>query len=198
MKIIGLTGGIASGKSTVSCILSRLGALIIDADKIAREVVEPGEKALGLIVREFGDNVLKSNGTLNRKALGNIVFNDPKKLSLLNEITHPEIRKRILEYIKRYTSKEENRAIIIDAAVLIESGMHEFVDEVWLVYVDYKTQLSRLMERDNLDLKEAEARIKSQMPVEDKIKLSHKVIDNTGDIAYTEHQVKKLWTDIMN
>lgn len=192
MKIIGLTGGIASGKSTVSEILKELGCIIIDADKIARKVVEPGEATLQNIVEEFGPSVLSSDGTLNRKALGNIVFKDPAKLKALNSIIHPEIKRVILKEIEKIREEKGDSTVIIDAAVLLESGMDELVDEVWLVYVDYHTQLKRLMERDAIDEAQADARIKSQMPVEDKIIRSDRIIDNTKDILFTKQQVREM------
>lgn len=196
MRIIGLTGGIASGKSTVSSMLKNLGCIIIDADIIAREVVEPGSKALQRIAEIFTDAVLNNDGTLNRKALGSIVFNDRNKLKLLNGLMHPVIKETILQRIEDYGKNNENSIIIVDAAVLLESGMDEIVDEVWLVYVDPDTQLKRLMERDNIGRSQAEARIKSQMSVEDKIKRSSRVIDNSKGLENTKDQVIKLWSDI--
>jgi dephospho-CoA kinase len=196
MKIIGLTGGIASGKSTVSHILENLGAVIIDADMIAREIVKPGHKVLNKLVEVFGNQILNMDGTLNRKFLGNIVFNDADKLELINNITHPEIRNTIVEKIDEIHGRCEKKIIIIDAAVLFESGLNKLTDEVWLVHVDNKTQIKRLIERDNMTLKEAEARIKSQMPVDDKIKMSDKIIDNMGDVKYTQEQVKELWNNL--
>jgi len=196
MKIIGLTGGIASGKSTVSSMLKYLGALVIDADLIARRIVEPGGKALYDIIKEFGTSVLKSDGTLNRKALGKIVFSYPEKLKVLNDITHPRIRDMIGDRINQIRLDNEDGVVIIDAAVLIESGMNEFVEEVWLVYVDYKTQVERLIRRDNISFQEADARIKSQLPVEDKMMLSNKIIDNTKDVEYTREQVNNLWNNL--
>lgn len=198
MKVLGLTGGIASGKSSVSKLLMELGAHVIDADKIAREIVEPGRKALELIIEEFGFSVLNMNGTLNRKFLGDIVFNSPDKLAILNRITHPEIKKITNEKIGSIRRSSGESVVVIDAAVLLESGMDEFTDEVWLVYVDYDTQLKRLMARDNIDIFEAEARIKSQMPVEEKIIRSDKIIDNTKDLQFTKVQVENLWHDIKN
>lgn len=198
MKIIGLTGGIASGKSTVSKMLKKLGAAVIDADRIARMVVEPGQQALENIVNQFGNGVLFSDGTLDRKALGKIVFGEPEKIKILNEITHPEIRKLICRYIDDIKSSTMHKVVIIDAALLLESGMNELADEVWLVYVDYDTQVKRLMKRDNITAAEADARIKTQMPVEDKIKQSDRIIDNTKDIIYTEQQIEKLWCGIID
>lgn len=196
MKIIGLTGGIASGKSTVSKILKDLGCIIIDADLISREVVKPGCETLEKITQMFGDSILNNDGTLNRKALGNIVFNNENKLQSLNEIIHPVIKETIIRRIDDYRRKNENIIIIVDAAVLIESGMDEIVDEVWLVYVDYDTQLHRLMERDGIGSAKADARIKSQMSVEDKMKRSTRIIDNSKDLNYTKAQVIELWKEI--
>jgi len=196
MRIIGLTGGIASGKSTVSRMLESLGCIIIDADIIARKVVEPGTTVLKKIVQQFGDSILKKDGTLNRKALGNIVFNDTAKLKVLNDITHPEIKKMILKEIDKIRKEKNDSIVVVDAAVLIESGMDELVDEVWLVYVDYPTQLRRLMKRDFITEAQAHARIKSQMTLEEKIKRSDKIIDNTKDIEFTRQQVNKILNSI--
>lgn len=191
--VIGLTGGIASGKTTVSRLLRELGADIIDADKIAREIVEPGQNTLKKIIAEFGLDILNDNGVLNRKALGNIVFNNSNRLKILNEITHPQIKKVVNERLGFIMRDNKDSIIIIDAAVLLESGMDKLVDEVWLVYVDYNTQLKRLMLRDNINENEAIVRIKSQMPVEEKMKHSNKIIDNTKDLDFTKEQVVKLW-----
>ena len=198
MKVIGLTGGIASGKSTVSNILLSLGAFIIDADKIAREIVEPGHKVLNKIVETFGYQILNKDCTLNRKFLGNIVFNNSDKLKILNSITHPEIRNIIAQRIDEIQNKCEKSIIIIDAAVLFESGLNKLTHEVWLVYLDCDTQIKRLIERDNLTFEEADARIKSQMPVGDKIRMSDKIIDNTGSLEYTHKQIEKLWNNLLS
>lgn len=193
MKIIGLTGGIASGKSTVSRILSRMGAEIIDADMIAREVVEPGRKCFEMIVEEFGKGVLKGDGTLDRKKLGSIVFSDSLKLKRINEITHPEIRRIIAERLKDIEENGEHDVAVIDAAVLIESGMDDMADEVWLVYTDPDTQLERLKNRDGLSEQEAMSRIASQMPVSEKKKFCDRIIDNSGTVEHTKEQVERLW-----
>lgn len=196
MKIIGLTGGIASGKSTVSRMLKDLGCIIIDADIISREVVEPGSSTLKKIVEIFGDTILNSDGTLNRKVLGDIVFSDRGKLCCLNSIIHPAIKDTIIDRIDECRRNDENSIVIVDAAVLLESRMDDIVDEVWLVYVNPSVQKQRLVKRDNLGIIEAETRIESQMSVEEKIKRSNRIIDNSGDIKHTEDQVMKLWIDI--
>jgi dephospho-CoA kinase len=198
MKIIGLTGGIASGKSTVSRMLSDLGAEIIDADNIAREIVEPGMETLKRIVENFGSSVLNPDGTLDRKALGYKVFNNSEKLNLLNEITHPEIRRIIKERVSEIRERDIEKNIVVDAAVLIESGMNDLVDEVWVVYVDHDTQVMRLMKRDNMTLEEAEMRIRSQMSFNEKIKYSPRIIDNSMDLEHTKEQVEALWSYLDN
>jgi dephospho-CoA kinase len=195
MRIIGLTGGIASGKSTVSSMLRDMGATIIDADLIAREVVEVGSNTLNRIAGEFGSSILNTDGSLNRKVLGSIVFKDSVKLAALNSIIHPVIRDVISSRIREAGKSRGDSIVFVDAAVLFESGLDKIVDEVWLVYTDEATQLKRLMLRDKISFDEAAARIKSQMPVEEKIKLSDRVIDNTKDMEYTKRQIADLWND---
>jgi dephospho-CoA kinase len=190
--IIGLTGGIASGKSTVSAMLKELGAEIIDADQISREIVEPGQLTLQKLINYFGDEVLSSDGTLNRKMLGKIVFSDPEKLMALNQITHPAIDEVISKRIQQANSK----IIIVDSPLLLECGQQNMVDEVWLVIVDYDTQVKRLMNRNNLSIEDANKRVKAQMPLEEKVKLSNKVIDNNEDLQHTREQVLTLWNYI--
>lgn len=196
MKVIGLTGGIATGKSTVSGMLAKLGAEIIDADKIARGVVEPGQRCLDMIAAKFGKSVLKSDGTLDRKKLGSIVFSDKRKLKLLNDITHPEIRKIIEQRLKSIETNGKSDAVVVDAAVLIESGMDDMVDEVWLVYVDDDIQLERLKKRDNITDEEAAVRISSQMPFSQKMHHADCIIDNSKTIEHTKEQVEKLWSEL--
>jgi dephospho-CoA kinase len=146
----------------------------------------------------FGRNILNADGTLDRKNLGSIAFNDLDKLKLLNHITHPEIRRVIEEKIDMIMKNAAGCVIVVDAAVLLEAGIEELVDEIWLVYVNVDTQMERLMYRDHLTFNEAEARVNSQMPVEEKIKYSDIIIDNNGHLEYTKKQVEKLWQHIMN
>lgn len=193
MEVIGLTGGIASGKSTVSKILKRLGAVVIDADIVSREIMSKGSFAYNKIVEYFGIDILKENGEIDRKKLGNIVFADKKKILKLNEITHPFIIERIKEKIEVEKQKKREKAVILDAALLIEMKMYKMVDEVWLVVVDSKTQIKRVMERDKLSYKDAVNRIKSQMPLEDKMKYADFIINNCKDFNAIEKQVNLLW-----
>lgn len=167
-KVIGLTGGIASGKSTVSSLLSELGAVIIDADDIARSIVGVGSTALEEIRAYFGEAYFLPNGELNRKKLGEYVFNHEEALDKLNEITHPRIVEKIKIEINWHKQNSVNPVIIVDAALLIEMGLVNLVNEVWLVAVPHDTQLKRLIEREDLTIEGAENRISSQMSLEEK------------------------------
>ena len=194
--IIGLTGGIASGKSTISLLLKDLGAYIIDADIVARNVVEKGEKAYNEIVKYFGHSILQLGGEIDRKKLGDIVFSDDRQLKKLNAITHPEIIKRIIRQADEYKAKGA-KVIVIDAAVLIESGLYKYCDVIWLVLVEKRHQIHRLMERDNISYRDALKRIDSQYSSEKKIPYADVVIDNNKPIEDVEKQVKKLWDMII-
>ena len=191
MRVIGLTGGIATGKSTVSRMLAEKGLPIVDADLIAREVVEPGKPAYREIVQTFGGEILQADGTLNRKLLGKLVFGDPARLQTLNQITHPRIREEIEGRLQALRDKGIKLAVL-DAPLLIEANLQPLVDEVWVVTCPRELQIKRLQERDNLSVPEAEARIKAQMPLEEKIKYAQRVIDNSRDIAHTRRQVQEL------
>ncbi len=199
MHVVGLTGGIASGKSTVSHHLAKLGAIILDADKIAREIVAPGKPALKELVEEFGSNILQPDNTLDRSQLAQIIFNNPQKRQRLNEITHPkiiaELRKRLAELREQYDCL--NKVVVIDAALLVEAGLVPLVEEVWLVMVDVETQLQRLIQRDNLTREAAEARLKSQMPLEQRLVYANRIIQNTSSIEATQIQVNELWNNLI-
>ncbi|SKC64253.1 dephospho-CoA kinase [Maledivibacter halophilus] len=196
MKIIGLTGGIATGKSTVSKCLRQLGGTVIDADIVAREIVEKGEPALKEIIDFFGKEVVDNNGNLKRKELGSIVFSDPEKLQVLNNITHRKIIKKIEDKIEYYRHLNNLKAIFIDAALLIEMKMYILTDEIWLVDTNRETQLKRLMLRDNLSVEKAMDRIKAQMSLEQKRKYADIIINNTKDFDYLKKQVEDLYNKI--
>ncbi|MFH1983741.1 MAG: dephospho-CoA kinase [Pseudomonadota bacterium] len=189
MKIVGLTGGIASGKSTVSAMLAELGAAVIDADRIAREVVRPGMPAYSRIVDHFGQAVLLPDGEIDRQALGDIVFYDAAQKEVLNAIVHPEV---ISAYALEIAALEKDRPealVVMDVPLLLESRMHEGLCEVIVVYVPESLQRKRLMARDGISAADADARIGSQMPIEEKKRCATIVIDNTGDLAETRRQV---------
>lgn len=189
--IIGLTGSIASGKSTVSSMLAELNIPIVDADKIAREVVHPGEEAYSTVVRVFGAEILKSDQTLDRKKLGAIIFADEKKRDQLNNIIHPAIRKKMLEQRDAYVKFGE-KCVVLDIPLLFESKLTHYIEKIIVVSVDEEVQLERLMSRDKYTQEEAQQRIKSQIPVRDKAKLADAVIDNNGTPEETYEQLIKL------
>lgn len=197
MKVtIGLTGGIASGKSTVSNMLGELRFPIIDADVIAREVVEVGEEAYKLIVETFGEDILQQDGTIDRAKLGAIIFNNDELRKKLNSIVHPAVRKRMNELKEMYL-KENNTAVVLDIPLLFESQLTHLVDKTLLVYVDPDTQINRLMNRNQFSKEEALSRIHSQMPLDNKVELSDEVINNNGSIEETKEQllhVLKKWS----
>ena len=190
--LVGLTGGIATGKSTVDAVLRELGAVIIDADVVAREVVEPGQPALAEIAAEFGGEVIGPDGRLNRKALGAIVFADPDRRRALEAMTHPRMRERLLQRVDELTAQNFRGLVFYDAAVLIESGTHRLMDRLVVVVVDEPTQIARLMARDGIDREEALRKIGSQIPLVEKAKLADHVIDNSGDRAATEAEVRRV------
>ena len=192
MRVIGLTGGIASGKSTVAKILGRLGAVVIDADELSREVVAPGEAAYKDILAEFGARIVNPDRTINRSALGEIVFADPGARNRLERITHPAIGARAEERLAEVRSSGLP-AVFYMAPLLVEAGAASRVDEIWVVYVDEETQVSRLMERDGSSREEALRKIAAQMPMDEKKTFGRVVIDNRGNPAETERQVRDIW-----
>lgn len=189
--IIGLTGSIASGKSTVSLMFDEFRIPVVDADKIAREVVYPGEEAYNKIIETFGTHVLREDKTLNRKKLGEIVFDDQEKLEALNQIVHPAIRKRIIEKRDGFV-QDGASCVVLDIPLLFESNLTNFVDKTIVVYVDENVQLQRLMERDEFGESEALKRIKSQMPVKEKAKLADAVINNNSSKTVTFEQLEDI------
>lgn len=190
---IGLTGGIATGKSTVSSMLTRKGALLVDADVIAREVMLPGHPVLAEVAAYFGQDVIQADGQLDRKKLGEIIFHDEKKRQALNEITHPAIRREIRKQMTDYEAAYPDRLVVVDIPLLYESELQSLFEKVIVVYVPREIQLHRLMERDNITKERAEARLNSQMDIEQKKQLADEVIDNSGTLEKTSFQVDELW-----
>lgn len=195
--IIGLTGGIASGKTLISTYLQELGAVVIDADKLSRQVVSPGSPALKDIRDYFGNAVIDQNGLLNRKELAKIIFGSDSAREKLNSIIHPRILELIQKRIKEYKESGQVLVVIIDAPLLIEAGMTAMVNQVWVVAVSPEEQLRRLMKRDNLTKEEALDRLKSQMPLSEKIKHADLVIDNSGDKEVTLRSVHAIWKELI-
>ena len=191
---IGLTGGIASGKSTVLTYFKDKGIPYIDADIVAREVVEPGTEGLNAIVDTFGSNVLQDDGTLNREALAAIVFHNEEKRQLLNSCLKTHIRNRIMELTSQY--EQGNTPILIyDIPLLIEGEWYTMMDEVWLVYVNEPTQIDRLMSRNGYTREDALARINSQMRLDDKRAYADVIIDNNGTPHDLTVQLNTIWNE---
>jgi dephospho-CoA kinase len=195
--LVGLTGSIATGKSTVSRMFAHLGARVLDADLLAREVVMPGQPAYLKIVEEFGHGVIQDDGTLDRKALGAIVFAEPARRKRLEEITHPAIAARQQRILSVLDEEAFEGIVIWDVALLFETGGVAKMDRVVVVATDPETELARLMARDGMAEADARARMASQMPVAEKAKRAHYVIDNSGDRAQTEGQVKVVYEALL-
>lgn len=185
--VIGLTGGIGTGKSSASAYLKSKGYPIVDADLIARKVVAPDEPAYNILVSTFGEMILLEDRTINRKKLGDIVFNDAIELEKLNQIMHPAIRSEITKQIKIHCST--NKVVIADIPLLFETGMTSDYDSIWLIYAPEETCVSRIMKRDNLSREAAIARIRAQIPIDKKVNMASVVFDNTKDI-------KALWKQL--
>lgn len=180
MLVLGLTGNIGCGKSSLSTIFSNEGINIIDADIIARQIYTD-EKLLKKVYDTFGDDIKNNDGSLNRKALGKIVFNDDEKLIELNKLTHPVIRQKVSDEIDGY-KKRNKKIVILDAALLVESDYLNFIDKLLVVTCSEDIQIERIKKRDNCSTEDALSRIKSQMNQEDKVKYADYIIDNSGTI----------------
>jgi len=193
LRIIGVTGGIGSGKSTVARILRDLGAKIIDADKIAREVTAKGEPALNELVDYFGPEILNKDGDLNRKYLADIVFNDKEKLEKLNEITHKHIIERIINEVNKLKEEGKQDLVVLDVPIPVEHGFLDIVEEVWVVKADKETRIKRIMERNKVSFEEAERRIEAQKSEDEYLRIASKIIENNGTLEELENTVAKLY-----
>ncbi|WP_077065078.1 dephospho-CoA kinase [Gracilibacillus massiliensis] len=190
--IIGLTGNIATGKSTISNMIQEKYSIpVIDADKVAREVVEPGEKALQTIAETFGEGILLEDGTLNRKHLGEIIFQDKTKREKLNAIVHPAVRVR-MEQKKKMFLQQGHNFIVLDIPLLFENDLTYLVDKTIVVYTTEDIQLKRLMERNQFTEKEAQNRMNAQMDIDNKRAKADAVIDNSGTIESSAEQLDTL------
>lgn len=193
MLIVGLTGGYACGKSTVAEMFVELGAVLIDADKIAREVVKPDKQAWFEIVAHFGKGILLENGEIDRKVLGEVVFRDKAEREILNAIVHPRVLEEELKAIEEIKDREPDAIVILSVPLLIESGHYKQCDKIVVVRVDKDTQIIRLMERDGFSREEAIRRISAQMPLSEKVAYADFVIDNSGSREETEVQIKEVF-----
>jgi dephospho-CoA kinase len=191
MRVIGLTGGIATGKSTVGAMLRELGAQLIDADQLAREVVEPNTPAFAELNKRFPE-VFDPEGHLDRRKLGERVFSDPAERAALNAIVHPRIQQRFAEKVDEL-ARRGVEMVIYDAALLFENGLQSQMDGVIVVISPSELQVQRLITRNGLSRDQAQARLASQMPMSEKVRQATWVIDNSGEPASTRQQVLRLW-----
>lgn len=198
--IIGLTGGIVGGKSTVASMFKDLGAKIVDADKLGHSIILPHRPAWEKIIRLFGKDILRNDLTIDREKLSKIVFTNQALLKKLNKITHPEIIKLIKKEINFAENKTHNqeKILIIDAALIYEVKMDRLMDKIIVVYINEDEQVKRLTKRNNLSKEEALQRIKSQMPMKDKVKIADYVIDNSNSLDKTKKQIEKIWEELMS
>jgi len=191
-KTIGLTGGIGSGKSTVSQFLAELGAVILDADKIGHEVFKPNTEAWHEVVAAFGRQILTPSGEINRKKLGELVFSQPESLLRLNQIMHPQIYNIVKAQIEEYRRQGVD-VVVLESAILIEANWTSLVDEVWVTVAQEAMVLKRLKEQRGLEEEQTLARIRSQLSSEEQIKHADVVIHNNGDLDEVKAKVKELW-----
>lgn len=193
--VIGLTGSIGTGKSTIANQFKKLNIPVIDADLIAREVVEPGKEAYNEIVNTFGQEIVQEDGSLNRPRLGSIVFADENKRKILNSIIHPAIRREMLRQRDFYIEQGE-RCIVLDIPLLFESKLTNFVDKIIVVYTSKENQLQRILKRDDISEEEALQRVNAQIDIAKKVEWADEVINNDGTIAESEAQlidILKRW-----
>jgi dephospho-CoA kinase len=196
MILVGLTGGIASGKSLVAKLLKDLGAYVIDADEIAHQVIQPGTPAYREILQHFGKEILREDGTIDRSKLGKLVFRDPAKRSLLESIIHPRVFAEEEAKRRQRVQQEPDAVIIFDAPLLIETGAHEIMDKVIVVYADRKTQLKRLKERDRLDPEEAKRRVAAQLPLSNKKRYADYLIDGMASPSEVAKQTGTIYQEL--
>jgi dephospho-CoA kinase len=192
MIVLGLTGGIATGKSTVAQMFKQCGAFIIDADQLAREVVRPGKPAWREIVKEFGKNILKPNRSINRRLLAQIVFHDRRRLRTLERIIHPRVANAQQRLARQIAERSPEAVLVYEVPLLFESGAHKRVDKIVVVTADRETQIASLKRRDGLTRAEALRRIKHQMPLARKVRRADVVLDGTGNKPTVRKEVRRL------
>jgi len=195
MKVIGLTGGIGSGKSAVARLLAELGAIIIDADKIGHEALKRDTEVWHEVVAAFGQQILTPDGNINRKKLGEIVFGNPESLSTLNQIMHPRMYETIKAQLEGYRQRGV-RVVVLEAPLLLEAGWTSLVDEVWVTVASEATVLRRLQERTGLSEPESLARIRSQLPVKEQVSHADIVIDTDYNLDELRVNIEKLWQEL--
>jgi dephospho-CoA kinase len=192
--LVGLTGGIGSGKSTVARLLEKRGAVVFDADLLAREAVAPGTPGHAAVIERFGADVLAPGGELDREALASIVFADPSARRDLEQIVHPEVRRLFAEGSEAY--RDTDRVVVFSAPLLVESGMHTAFEILVVVSATVATQIARLMRQRGMSEASIRARIDAQAPLEDKSAVADVLVDNEGTLDQLESQVDRLWNDL--
>lgn len=197
MLHVGLTGNIGSGKSTASAMFAEFGAHIMDADKIVHRLLMPGSKVYDAVKSAFGAECLNSDGTIDRRRLGKIIFENPEKRNLLNTLIHPAVRTEILGRLVTLEQEVGSGVAIVDAALMVETGFYRLFEKIIVVACDPALQLSRVMARDGLSEAEARARIASQMPMAEKMKVAHYRIDTSGTRRETRNQVEVVYRDLL-
>lgn len=193
MLTLGLTGGLASGKSFVGHALAELGCYLIQADELGHRVIEPGAEAYDAVVREFGPEILDPSGAIDRRALASIVFTDPARLEKLNAIVHPAVRARTRKLLEDFSANQPHGIAVIEAAILIETGSYRNYDRLILAVCRDEQQIERAMARDRITREEALHRMRRQMPLEEKIKFADYVIDTSQSKEHTLHQTRALF-----
>ncbi|UCB43925.1 MAG: dephospho-CoA kinase [Dehalococcoidales bacterium] len=197
MKVIGLTGGIGSGKSTVSQVLAELGAMVIDADTVGHQAYQPGTETWKDVVAAFGQEVVAADGSIDRKKLGAIVFGEAGALERLNRIVHPRMYDMMAEQIEEYR-RQEVKVVVLDAAILIEANWTPLVDEVWLTVASEPIVVQRARERTGLPEEQIRSRIRSQLSNEERMKHSSVVINNDGSLDQLRTKVMELWEGLQH
>jgi len=198
MKVIGLTGGIASGKSTVSKALADLGAVIIDGDKTAHRLMEPPQPVWEDIVNKFGREILNPDLTIDRAKLGAIVFDNQEHMAALNQITRAKIIESIENELQELKISRPDAVLVLDVPLMYEARLDKLADQVWVIWLDRETQIKRLMERNGYTREEAVKRIDSQMPLDEKARRADVVIDNSGSTEETIRAATRYFLDILN
>ena len=192
MKIIGLTGGIGTGKSTVAQFLAELGAVVIDVDQVGHQALKPESRVYQEIVNTFGEQVLAPDGTIDRQKLGKIVFANPGDRTRLNEIIHPAMHRTVIAQMEEYR-RQGVPVVVLDAPLLLDAGWAQIVDEVWVTTAAESTVLERLRERSSMSAQKVQARIHSQLPSQERIKQADVIIDTDCDLNELKNKVRQLW-----
>lgn len=197
MLQVGLTGNVASGKSHASSVFAELGTHIIDADIIAHELFAPGTETYSKVVQAFGNRILAADSTINRKILGDIIFHQPEQRLLLNALVHPDVLAEVMRRTFELAKQGFDGIVMVDAALMVESGFYKTQDRLIVVTCDPALQLARVMNRCGLSAEEARLRIDAQMPVTEKIKLADYTIDTSGTYASTREQIERIYRELV-